>query len=347
MILGWKIASIVITSLYVINLILKLLINKTNILNKIFATKISQIIHYLFYIIVNYSLIVILVLAHFLSGLNLGFYILGVVFFVCLIFSMLDTLLKDLSGQRPKNRFGALTPIYKLGCILDFIVFIFISVILLYNISDNVLQNILITIYSAVVGGSLTLIGVLITIKNQEKIRKEEIEIDKYKESLKYKPYFSGNSDKLLKLNEKSQFVLKTSKSFTYDEILTSPLNNNDEIFYMYPIRFLNSDNSNFIIEKITINNEECKQKNILINKNETFDIEGFEYIIDNKDNVPKVKIFIKDFLENKYVFKIKFNIVKEKLGCLRNNSWNSENNHLEMSSLIIEELEEIKDENK
>ena len=48
MILGWKIASIVITSLYVINLILKLLINKTNILNKIFATKISQMIHYLF-----------------------------------------------------------------------------------------------------------------------------------------------------------------------------------------------------------------------------------------------------------------------------------------------------------
>lgn len=347
MILGWKIASIVITSLYVINLILKLLINKTNILNKIFATKISQIIHYLFHIIVNYSLIVILVLAHFLSGLNLGFYILGVVFSICLIFSMLDTLLKDLSGQRPKNRFGALTPIYKLGCILDFIVFIFISVILLYNISDNVLQNILITIYSAVVGGSLTLIGVLISIKNQEKIREEDVANEKIKENLKYKPYFSGNSNKYLKLNEKSRFVIKTSKSFTHDEILTRPLNNNDEIFYMYPIRFLNSDNSNFIIEKITINNEECKQKNILINKNETFDIEGFKYIIDGKDNVPEIKIFIKDFLENRYLYKIKFKITKENLGYNNNGAWCTKNNDLEMTSLIIENLEEIHDENK
>lgn len=204
-----------------------------------------------------------------------------------------------------------------------------------------------ITIYSCLVGGLITLCGVAWTIKNQEKIREEDVANEKIKENLKYKPYFSGNSNKYLKLNEKSRFVIKTSKSFTHDEILTRPLNNNDEIFYMYPIRFLNSDNSNFIIEKITINNEECKQKNILINKNETFDIEGFKYIIDGKDNVPEIKIFIKDFLENRYLYKIKFKITKENLGYNNNGAWCTKNNDLEMTSLIIENLEEIHDENK
>lgn len=331
MILGWKIASIVITSLYVINLILKLLINKTNILNKIFATKISQIIHYLFYIIVNYSLIVILVLAHFLSGLNLGFYILGVVFSICLIFSMLDTLLKDLSGQRPKNRFGALTPIYKLGCILDFIVFIFISVILLYNISDNVLQNILITIYSAVVGGSLTLIGVLISIKNQEKIRQED-------QKLLYKPNFTFKTIDDLENVEHNVYMQEIEKSVLANGKKDKKLLPNERYYHLKNFELINTDHANFVIEKFEVNNKNMLDNLVLIKKQERVIFNGNVLLINNDETIPNFKIYLKDFLENHYICNLSFDIIEEELP-FKNGEIDKSGNRVEKNLKVKEML--------
>ena len=336
MILGWKIASIVITSLYFINLILKLLINKTNILNKIFATKISQIIHYLFYIIVNYSLIVILVLAHFLSGLNLGFYILGVVFSICLIFSMLDTLLKDLSGQRPKNRFGALTPIYKLGCILDFIVFIFISVILLYNISDNVLQNILITIYSAVVGGSLTLIGVLISIKNQEKIRQED-------QKLLYKPNFTFETIDDLENVEHNVYMKKIEKSVLANGKKDKKLLPNERYYRLKNFKLINTDHSNFVIEKFEVNNKNMLDNHVLIKKQEKVIFKGNILLINDDKTIPNFKIYLKDFLENHYICNLSFDIIEEELPFKngeRDKSGNRVEENLKVKEMLLKNIE-------
>lgn len=200
-----------------------------------------------------------------------------------------------------------------------------------------------ITIYSCLIGGIVTLCGVAWTIKNQEKIREEEkIKLQK-KDRLKYKPYFNGNADKFLTVDAKRHFILQHAAMYNKDKLSTIKLNENDKIFYIYPIRFLNSDNSNFIIKKITLNGTECERKNFLINKNETFDLQALHFIVSKGESIPEIKIFIKDFLENEYMYKINFNVREEELGYSQDGGWSTKSKELKMFALIMDSVEELK----
>ena len=247
-----------------------------------------------------------------------------------------------------------LDKLYKIGgftiiALLEICLVAFVLYLLFWNpnTEDQSLFNSVMGVYAGVLGGLLTLAGVSWTIKNQEHVRQKQYIKEKQREMLKYKPYFSGGSEKFIKPTSKVQFDLKFSKSLTYKEVSGQPLDKSYCIYYMVPIKFVNSDNSNFIIEKITINNEDCSQKNILINKNGEFYIKGFDYIIDKRDVIPEIKIYIKDFLENKYIYKINFNCKVEKLGCLFLGCWKTEPNGINMTCLNMSKLEEIHYENK
>lgn len=231
--------------------------------------------------------------------------------------------------------------VFKVGLIQDFIVGLSLTVYLIYIIPNPELQNIIIPIVSAVYGGLLTLVGVAWTIKNQENIRKEEQVKLQEKERLKYKPYFNGNADKFLTVDVKRRFILQNANIHKHDELEKLKLDKNDKIFYIYPIRFSNSDNSNFIINKITLNGVACERKNFLVNKNEIFDLQALHFIVSKGENIPEIKMFIQDFLENEYIYKINFNVREEELGYSQNGNWYIKNKEIKMLALIMDSVQE------
>lgn len=100
----------------------------------------------------------------------------------------------------PKKRKG----FEKIGLLQDFIVGIAITVYLLYIIPDLLLQEILISVVSAVYGGLITLVGVTLTIRftkkeSQEKdkeLNKPLIFCDPLYDEADFKPIFFGDKTK-------------------------------------------------------------------------------------------------------------------------------------------------------
>ena len=239
--------------------------------------------------------------AFYYSKIYTGFFIIGIIGLLWLIGSILDTLLLDITGLRKNNRFNTLSNLYKFGCILDFIVFVFISIFILYNIPNSNLQNVIISVYSAVVGGGLTLIGVIITIKKQEKVDREQ-------DKLRYYPYFNIYMNMCKKIDFENCYLIDTAvKEIKEEDICKTTIKNNAMIYQIDTLIFQNSGHSNFVIDKITINDKPLYKKQKLVLKNEKFDIANTNYFISEKDKLPEIKLYISDMLKNNYLFKIDF----------------------------------------
>ncbi len=302
--LGWIITLSILCGLFVIDLVIRMIEKHTILFYKFFDNNVVQFILYFLSIVIHYSFIIVLILAH--SDIVLGIYITGALCMVWLVGSILDTLLYDISEYREKNRFGKLTILYKLGCVLDFLLFIFISIFTLNHIQDANLRSLILTIYSAIVGGGLTVVGVVITILHQDKERKKQ-------DILMFKPYFNLITDIGMMPNFADGYYLATAiNSLDRKDLNKVELGSNETIFYLHPIKFINSDHSNFIIEKVTINGNDVRPFDKLIQKNASFDIIGFEYLIDKREHLPEIFIHIKDVLENKYIAKINLEIKEE-----------------------------------
>lgn len=299
--LGWIITISIIGSLFILDIVSQIIINHTNWLCRVFENDIAKKIHYFCSIIIFYAFFVVFMFAFYYSKMNIGFYIIGIIGLLWLIGSILDTLLLDITGLRKRNRFGILSNLYKFSCMFDFIVFVFISVFLLYNITNPNLQNVVISIYSAVVGGGLTLVGVIITIKKQEKENREQ-------DRLRYYPYFNIFINMGENIDFESCYLIDTAVNVIKEkDINKKPLEENEVIYYMDTLVFQNSDHSNFVIDKITINDKPLYKKQKLVLKNEKFDIANTNYFISVKDKLPKIKLYISDMLKNNYIFKIDF----------------------------------------
>ena len=162
-----------------------------------------------------------------------------------------------------------------------FIVLGFITIYLSsYELQDKILFNALITIFSALIGGALTLAGVAWTIKNNnDEKRKEEI--------LKAKPYFTFNM-----LFQRPSDITKTKSCF--------PIKLEDEYDFDVYGEIENSNHSVVILKRICHDNEwfdlECN--NTLIHESKLLLCFRFS---DPKDIVLEVS----DTLGNLYYYKL------------------------------------------
>ncbi len=199
--------------------------------------------------------------------------------------------------------------------ILLFVFGILLLTIIILNLpyNENIIGNI-VTIFAGVLGGALTLIGVLMEIKHQEKVRKEEkLEKDNEKK-MEFKPFFtafavSGLQEKRDDIRYYDVSDVASGHIIAKKEDVFDILGDN-KVCHLYGLTFQNSDQSNFVIEKISIDGVESFNRDCLVRKNDEFYIcESF--ILTKDELIPDVKIYTRDILNNRYVYKIEFKIRK------------------------------------
>ena len=226
------------------------------------------------------------------------------------------------------------------------IIVVIVGFLIIVNLplKDETINN-LITIYASVLGGGLTLLGVLMEMKHQDKTRKEE-KIEQEKEKLlEYKPWFTAYSNSFIKDVDRDSVRCYIFDNYEYKNLYLI----NDDLFkiatdesivYKIPnITFKNTDQSNFIIEKITVNEYESYQKNNIIRKLDNFYLYNL-VIVDNDGHFPEILIHTFDILKNKYIFKVIFEEkIQEKI--LKNNN-QLEKKTVKYSTLKVINIEEV-----
>ncbi len=151
---------------------------------------------------------------------------------------------------------------------------------------NNVISNIVVPIVSAIIGGGLTLIGVLITIRNENKKRKEEIAISN-------KPLF---------------YLVDPSQGDNYKNAVYFEFSDKKEEHDGFiEIMFKNTDNAILVFDYISIDDKKYYPQNgNVVDKNTTFDI--FLYPTKNT-NIKNKKIImsINDSLNNNYKYLLEY----------------------------------------
>ncbi len=172
-----------------------------------------------------------------------------------------------------------------------------------YNIDDKNLFNSLITLFSAMIGGGLTLGGVAWTIKQEKQNRKDE-------EKLKAKPIvFICDYDNL---NHKFENPIKKNM-FSRNNLGTLLRANKRNKSYSVPkIIISNSDYSYVVIRGFRINNDyhifdfgQVLAKNSIVEMVSDF---SFKY----KNRIKNVSIVMQDILDNLYEIVVNYKIVNE-----------------------------------
>lgn len=209
--------------------------------------------------------------------------IIGAIVLIFIIISISQTI----PNWGEKHKAGAIAKFFVL---LDFVSAFAIIIYLIYLIENTKLQNIVLTISAAAIGGLLTLSGVAWTIRRQDKIRKEE-------DKLKNKPIFdiydyAGNEGQ------------HTLRHITF--------NNSSDIFGTEDLEIFikNSSHSFFTITSIIFNNMKLlpySEKIIELSSNNIIHLMNIKL---EKNN--KCFIYVKDILENYYNYEIILNEVNE-----------------------------------
>ena len=151
-------------------------------------------------------------------------------------------------------------------------------------------KDIIIPLISALIGGGLTLVGVIITIRHTNKTIRNDY-ISKYKPSFKLR-------------NPMDDFDLKFSKPLMFKGGNCGE--NSKKILGM----FTNTDKANFEIDSIYVNSEYFRiDINRYIAKSEDFD---FSLCIDKTLNVETLELKVLDEQNNVYRYKLDF-ITNEK----------------------------------
>ena len=154
----------------------------------------------------------------------------------------------------------------------------------------EIYSGIIIPLVSALIGGGITLLGVILTIKHTNKTRKKDI-LELYKPVIRC---FSPLDD----------YDYKNSKRIKITD------NKNKLYIQSFCGVFYNTDKANFELDEVIINDKVLKiDNNRYIRKSEIF-----ELCIDlNEENKPKeVKLKIYDDFNKTHVFKILYKIKNE-----------------------------------
>lgn len=191
---------------------------------------------------------------------------------------------------------------FKFGLIQDFIVGLALTMYLIYIIPNQELQNIIISIVSAVYGGLLTLIGVAWTIRKSDKDRKIE-------EEQKAKPIvFICDARTLVDeiKNPIQRFLLSKKCIGTLKEA-----KDKNNACILHQILIHNSDYSHVSVRGFRINDDyhiydigQVLPKNTIIDLRSYF---KFEYTREIK----YVALILEDMLNNLYEMELNFEIYK------------------------------------
>lgn len=174
------------------------------------------------------------------------FYILSTIYFVRMVYILSNVVINGKSAIPYANFF----------IVCEFALAILLLIFLIYKLPDENLQTIVISISAAIIGGLLTFIGVLMSIKKSDRDRKEE-RLLQIKPFFFYTTYFAGPDY----VNEKKSphfkdfgISIKNGKSVNLG-------------------RFINSDKIEFYIKSIIINGEEILLSNydFTVSKGELF----------------------------------------------------------------------------
>lgn len=151
---------------------------------------------------------------------------------------------------------------------------------------NDIITNIVIPIISSIISGGLTLIGVLITIKSENRKRKEEIRI--------------ANKPLFYILDPKQEYDYQSTVSFYFNSENETKESNN----YIYGI-IKNTDKAILIFDCIQIGDKKYYSLNgNVVDKNVIFNL----YInTTEKTNNETIIFIIKDSLNNQYKYELTY----------------------------------------
>lgn len=194
---------------------------------------------------------------------------------------------------------------------LELVLSLVASVFLIYKIPNCTVQNIVLTISSALIGGILTLLGVAWTIKDTNDKRKEDLQRveneRKEEERLKYKPYanfYAGKHDGELSDIKVAQWLNGTSaisRSKTELLVTENKINN---------CCFANTDFSHFYVWGLKINGSSTNFASArLIRKDRYFLLNFAKKPIYTEKPISQISLILEDLLENLYELPLAFQI--------------------------------------
>lgn len=155
---------------------------------------------------------------------------------------------------------------------------------------NDLLTLVIIPLVSSVIGGGLTVWGVILTIKEDNKIRKEDIRIQ----------------------NEPLFYILDPNQDYDNTNIKEFDFKSVEEAKGYIQILFKNTDKTPFVLEYININGKTyLPQNGTVVDKNDIFfvNVHTNDNLMSNKNN--NAYMAIKDVLNIEYKYKLIFS--KEK----------------------------------
>ena len=150
--------------------------------------------------------------------------------------------------------------------------------------SNYIIAYIIIPIISSLIGGGLTLIGVLMTIKFENKKRKDEIK-------MAIKPLF---------------YLINPLQDYDYRHVSYYEFDNNYEDNNKHiEIIFKNTDNAILVFDNISVNGKKYYSQNgNIVDKNTTFNV-SLSFSKDVIINESEIIFTVKDSLNNNYKYKL------------------------------------------
>lgn len=155
-----------------------------------------------------------------------AFFVLTGLFLVKLIYDVTVSLLKRQSPSAYPN----------FVILVDYIFGFLLLVLLIYKIPDDQLRTIVLALVAALLGGLLTLLGVMMTIQKSDKDKREE-RANQIRPFFYYTPYFGGPE-------------YDTKKTTCHDKHFSLPGKHNHCLGLG---RFVNSDKTEFLIKAVVI----------------------------------------------------------------------------------------------
>lgn len=204
------------------------------------------------------------------------------------------------SVSLPKERTG----VERWGMIQDFIFGIVMSIYLIYIIPNKDVQNVVIPVISAVYGGIITLVGVVLTIKKSDKDRKED-------EIKKAKPLVFVVDPRTIS-SERENPINRCLHSMDTKGTLISA--NKRNRYYTLPIIAIsNADYSHSVLIGFRVNdNYHIYDVGQVLLKNSLFVMyNDFAFIC--QQEIKYVALLIKDMLDNIYELELNIEIEQYK----------------------------------
>lgn len=168
----------------------------------------------------------------------------------------------------------------------------------MYTDNFNIWLDIVLPIACAFISGGLTVLGVLLTIKYENKKNKETIRLSN-------KPIF-------YRIDPQQEFDYKGAHYFHFN------FNSKKDGTEIEGI-FKNTDNSILILDRVVANGEKYYPSfGKVVDKNITFYL--YIYLDDNLNSNDELIIIIKDVLDNEYQYRIEFEKDKDRnIACVTN----------------------------